>query len=337
MRVLVPALAASTLAALVTLVAACTRHAPDGPPGEPRREPRPAVASESLTLDAGGRPRDYVLHVPAARPGPRPLVVSLHGAGGSAQGVEHQSGWGALADREGFVVAFPDGTGKTWNDGRADTPSRSVKEHVDDVGFLAALIEDVARRTPIDRQRVYVNGMSNGAFMTARFACERADLVAAIGLVVGTIGPDVLATCRPARPFSVISFGGTNDPLVPYAGGFVRLGIVVRGKAASFDDTTRLWVDRFGGTSPAERTLLPDPDPDDGSTARLDAYACPDGGAVHAYTLLGGGHTWPNGRQYLPRPIVGSVNRDVDATQAMRAFVTAHPAQPATRAPGSGP
>ncbi len=93
----------------------------------------------------------------------------------------------------------------------------------------------------------------------------------------------------------------------------------------------------FGGTSPAERTLLPDRDPDDGSTARLDAYACPDGGAVHAYTLLGGGHTWPNGRQYLPRPIVGSVNRDVDATQAMRAFFTAHPAQPATRAPGSGP
>ena len=319
MRALGPAL-------LLLLLGGCTRHTPDAPPPEAPREAAPTVAFETITLDVGGRTRTYVLHVPAARPGPRPLVVSIHGAGGSAQGVEHQSGWGALADREGFVVAYPDGTGKTWNDGRADTPSRSVKEHVDDVGFLAALIEDVARRTPIDRQRVYVNGMSNGAFMSSRFACERADLVAAIGLVVGTIGPDVLATCKPARPFSVISFGSTNDPLVPYEGGFVRLGIIVRGKAVSFDDTTRLWVDRFGCTSPAERTLLPDRDPGDGSTARLDAYACPKGGAVHAYTILGGGHTWPGGRQYLPRPIIGPVNRDVDATAAMWAFFVAHPA-----------
>ena len=319
MRALGPAL-------LLVLTFACTRHPPDAEAPEAPREAASTVSFETITLDVSGRSRTYVLHVPAARPGPRPLVVSIHGAGGSAQGVEHQSGWGALADREGFLVAYPDGTGKTWNDGRADTPSRSVKENVDDVGFIAALIEDVARRTPVDRRRVYVNGMSNGAFMSARFACERADLVAAIGLVVGTIGPDVLASCKPTRPFSVISFGSTNDPLVPYAGGFVRLGVVVRGKAASFDDTTRLWVDRFGCTSPAERTLLPDRDHEDGSTARLDAYACPGGAAVHAYTLLGGGHTWPGGRQYLPRPIIGPVNRDVDATAAMWAFFAAHPA-----------
>ncbi|CAN5891661.1 PHB depolymerase family esterase [soil metagenome] len=320
-----PALRARSFALLLPLLVACTRHAAEGREPE-SREARAEVAFQDLPLEVGGRTRTYALHVPASRQGPLPLVISLHGAGGHGRGVEQQSGWGALAEREGFVVAYPDGIGKTWNDGRADTPSRSVKENVDDVAFLAALIEDVAARGPIDRRRVFLNGLSNGAFMTSRFACERAGMVAAIGLVAGTIGPDVLAACRPARPLSVISFSGTADPLVPFTGGFVRLGIVVRGKAASYEDATRLWVDRFACATPAERSMLPDRDPDDGSTARLDAYGCPDGGAVHAYTLLGGGHTWPGGRQYLPRLIVGPVNRDVDATQAMWAFFAAHPA-----------
>ena len=312
----------------LSLTAGCSRQT-QGPAPEPAgagRETREELLFQTVRIEAGGRAREFLLRIPAGRTAPIPLVVSLHGAGGHAAGVDKQSGWGKLADREGIALAYPEGIGKTWNDGRADTPSRSVKENVDDVAFLAALIEDVATRAPIDRKRVYVNGLSNGAFMTSRFACERSGMVAAIGLVAGTIGPDVLASCKPERPVSVIAFSGTADPLVPYDGGFVRLGVVVRGKAVSFEDTMRLWVGLDVCTTPGERRTLPNLDADDGSTARLDAYACPGGTAVHAYTILGGGHTWPGGEQYLPRVIVGPVNRDVDATPAMWTFFAAHPA-----------
>ncbi len=311
------------------VLAACSRHRQGAALDAGRLGPEEKhahLAFETVPIDAGGRPREYLLRVPAGRTTPRPLVISLHGGGGHANGVDEQSGWGALADREGFVLAYPEGIGKSWNDGRADTPSASVKENVDDVGFLAALIEDVAKRAPIDPRRVYVNGISNGAFMSARFACERAGMIAAIGLVAGTIGPDVLASCKPARALSVIAFSGTMDPIVPYDGGFVRLGISVRGKAVSFKDATRLWTELAACTSPPEQRVLPDADADDGSTARLDAYACASGAAVHAYTILGGGHTWPGGKQYLPRPIIGAVNRDVDATREMLTFFAAHPA-----------
>ena len=320
-------------AALVALLVfapatACTRQTP-GPAPEPARgvpEARAELVFQTVRIDAGGRAREFLLRVPAGAPSPMPLVVSLHGAGGHAAGVEKQSGWAALADREGVALAYPDGIGKTWNDGRADTPSLSVKENVEDVAFLTALIEDVATRAPIDRKRVYMNGISNGAFMTSRFACERGTMVAAIGLVAGTIGPYVLASCKPARSVSVIAFSGTADPIVPYEGGFVRLGVVVRGKAVSFEDNTRLWAGLAACATPPERSTLPNIEADDGSTARLEAFACPNGAAVHAYTVLSGGHTWPGGQQYLPRLIIGPVNRDLDATKAMWAFFAAHPA-----------
>ncbi len=298
--------------------------------GEPSVAPRTATdgsAFEALSLQVGGHARTYLLRVPpAARArGPMPLVVSLHGGGGHAQRADEQSGWGAVAEREGFAIVYPEGTGRSWNDGRDDTPSAAVRENVDDVGFLAALIEDIAARAPIDRKRVYMGGISNGAFMSARFACERADLVAAIGLVSATIGPDVLARCKPSRRVSVIAFSGSADPIVPFEGGTVRVGPLVRGKAASFADSIRLWTTVNGCTTAPARRDLPDGDPDDGSTVHLDAYACAEGAAVDAYTIVGGGHTWPGGKQYLPRKLVGPVNRDIDATRAMWSFFVAHP------------
>jgi polyhydroxybutyrate depolymerase len=283
-------------------------------------------AFERFTLEVDGRTREYLLHVPATgeRRGPTPLVISLHGGGGHAGGVDAQSGWGVLAQREGFAVALPEGVGESWNDGRGDTPSEAVRQGVDDVGFLAALIADVARRTPIDEGRVYMNGISNGGFMTARFACERAGLVSAIGLVVATLGPDVLRACKPAQRVSVISFNGTADPLVPFEGGAVHLGRKLRGQAASAAEATALWTQLAGCSAPAPRDL-PDVDADDGSRVHLDAYACASGAGVDAYTIVGGGHTWPGGKQYLPKLIVGRVNRDIDATQLMWTFFAAHP------------
>lgn len=281
-------------------------------------------ADETRTLSApvvGGRDRRYLVHLPPRAGAARPaLVLALHGGGGRAEGVAAQTGFSSLAEREGFVVAYPDGVDKGWNDGRDGVPSTAARENVDDVGFLAAVIDDVARRDAIDRSRVYVTGISNGAFMSSRFACERAELVAAIGLVAGTMGPELAAACRFARPVAVIAFLGTADPLVPYEGGVVHLGPFARGRTVSAHEAMHVFSAQSRCGAFHAQPSVPDVNPDDGSTARIDAAACAESTSVQLYTLEGGGHTWPGGAAYLPARFVGNVNRDVDATATMWAF-----------------
>jgi polyhydroxybutyrate depolymerase len=176
-----------------------------------------------VALRHDGRWREYRLHVPPlpdARP--RPLVIALHGGGGTPASVDRLTGFYALADREGFVLAVPRGVGGHWNDGRPDAPFRARIGDVDDVGFIDALIDHVASGGPIDPGRVYVTGMSNGASMAGRQAVERAPRLAAIGQVAGTASPDVVAGAQPACPVPVLQIHGTADPLVSYEGGTVR-------------------------------------------------------------------------------------------------------------------
>ena len=155
------------------------------------------------TLTFGGLQRNYVLHVP---PGPPAgLVINLHGAGMSGQDQAAVTGYDAVGDRYGFVVAYPNGIDASWADGRgASVPDR---QGVDDVGFLATLIERLARDFAIPPGRVFVTGMSAGAFMANRLVCERADLVSALAPVAGTLGAGL--GCAPSKPVSVMAVHGT--------------------------------------------------------------------------------------------------------------------------------
>jgi polyhydroxybutyrate depolymerase len=282
-------------------------------------------ASERVVeIASGGRTRRYLLHVPASGSAPsgRPLVLSLHGAGGSAVYMAKRSGFSALADREGFVVAYPDGVDHRWNDGH-DPNSPLAEDGIDDVAFLLDVLADVAKKTRIDPSRVYMNGMSNGAFMTSRFACAHADRVAAIGLVVGTMGPEQGAHCTFSAPVSVIGFMGTRDPIVPYDGGDVRLGPFVRGRTLSAAEAFRVYS-TLDSCAPSHREDVPDRDPRDGSRAHVDVSTCARGTRVELYSFEGAGHTWPGGEQYMASSVVGTVNRDVDASATMWAFFTEH-------------
>ncbi|HRG97480.1 MAG TPA: PHB depolymerase family esterase [Polyangiaceae bacterium] len=309
---------------LVCSLLACGRARTEAP----RRERAAGVGvDETRTVAWGGRERRYLVHAPPRASGSalRALVLSLHGGGGHAEGVAAQTGFSAAADREGFVVAYPDGVDKGWNDGRAGVPSTAAKESVDDVGFLTAVLDDLTGGAlGVDPSRVYVTGISNGAFMSSRFACERSERVAAIGLVAGTMGPELAATCRLARPVAVIAFLGTADPLVPYEGGVVHLGPFERGRTASARDAMRVFSTQNRCGELGAPTPVADRDPDDGSIARVEAAACAEDTSVQLYTLEGGGHTWPGGKQYLPARLVGRVNRDVDATATMWAFFREH-------------
>lgn len=272
-----------------------------------------AAGDHPYTLVADGVARTYLLHVPPiGGSGPRPLVIELHGGGGQAEGMERLTHLTASTDPRGWLVVAPDGVGHQWNDGRP-----GVGSDVDDVAFIRALIDGVAARTPVDTTRVFATGISNGAMMTGRLACEMADRFAAVAQVDGTLGEDVADRCAPARPVSLLLIAGTADPLVPYGGGEVGAGLgLSRGVVVGAEPYLHDWLvrDRLAGTSPSIDQLAPD--------TTVTTYS--GGGAraprVAFYRVEGAGHTWPGGAQYLPAFVIGSTSRTFSASEVIVDF-----------------
>ena len=279
-----------------------------------------ALAPHTMELD--GITRSYHLHVPSAvGPTPAPLVLVFHGGGGTGPGTERLTRFTALADREGFLVAFPEGVGKNWNDGREFTGSRAHRDHVDDVAFVTALIDAIGRAHAVDPRRVYATGISNGGIFSHYLAAHLSARIAAIAPVVGGIADPPDAWLRPEQPVSVLMLQGTRDPLVPYHGGAVAFG---RGKIIDTEEAARRWAALNGGREPV-REPLPADGKDRCGGLRTIYPGGRDGSEVTLVRLDGGGHTWPGGAQYLPERLIGRVCRDFDATVLIWDFFKAHP------------
>ena len=273
-------------------------------------------------LEVDGITRSYHLHVPSAvGPTPAPLVLVFHGGGGTGPGTERLTRFTALADREGFLVAFPEGVGKNWNDGREFSSSRAHRDHVDDVAFVTALIDAIGRAHAVDPRRVYATGISNGGIFSHYLAAHLSARIAAIAPVVGGIADPPDAWLRPEQPVSVLMLQGTQDPLVPYHGGAVAFG---RGKIIDTEEAARRWAALNGGREPV-REPLPADGKDRCGGLRTIYPGGRDGSEVTLVRLDGGGHTWPGGAQYLPERLIGRVCRDFDATVLIWDFFKAHP------------
>ena len=255
-------------------------------------------------LVSAGERRAYLLYVPPAyHPTvPSPLVISLHGF---AEWPAHQmqiSGWNELADEFGFLVVYPSGTGLPWR-------WRTQGPESPDVAFISDLIDHLADRYNLDRNRVYVNGLSNGGGMSYLLACTLSERIAAVGSVAGAyLLP--LERCNPARVVPVIAFHGTADPIVPFDGG----------PSAAFDydfpvipTWMTAWAARNGCAEPPLAL------PARGDVTGIHYPRCRDGAAFTFYTVHNGGHSWPGGGS-LPQFIVGSTNRDIRATRLMWEF-----------------
>ncbi len=319
--------------AILLVTIGCTRanlsatSTPTPPPSATRRW---EAGDYTQSLSFGGRTRTYTIHLPRGIGGERafPLVIMLHGGGGDGAGMQAltHGGMDALADKEGFVVVYPDGVEKQWNDGRKLDQARAMRENIDDVGFLAALIDHLAQTIGIDRRRVHATGISNGGMMSQRLACDLGDKIAAIGVVASTMSEELFATCKPTQPISVLLMPGTRDPLVPYQGGEIGLANIKRGKGLAISDTVAFWTTRNGCPSSPVVTQEPDRDAKDGTRVRKETYApCREASAVILYAIEGGGHTWPNGRQYLPEQVIGKTSRDIDANTVLWEFFATHP------------
>lgn len=267
-------------------------------------------------LEHDGRTRTFQYHLPADVEAPAPLVVALHGRLGQGKNQAQLSGFDAVSDEEGFIVVYPDGVERSWADGRGTTPAD--KQGVDDVGFLTALVDHFLERFGADRRRVYAAGMSNGAMMSYRLACERSDRFAAIAPVAAQLGQKLAERCAPVRPVSVISFVGTEDPLVPFEGGEVSGD---RGPVLSVAGARGKWAELNGCEGEPAVTQEPDRAPEDETRVRREVHgSCREGSEVVFYVVEGGGHAWPGGKRYAREWLIGRTSDDIDASRTAWKF-----------------
>ena len=289
--------------------------------------PAPASAALSpgdhrFSLEHDGRSRSYIVHVPPKPLEPAPLIVSLHGGGGNAAGQQKYTRMDALADREGFVVAYPDGTGRlktrllTWNAGSCC--GSAARDNVDDVGFIAAMLDDIGAREPIDPKRVYATGLSNGAMMAYRLAAELPDRFAAIAPVAGAM----VYSGVPQESVPVLHIHSIDDPRALYAGG---LGppfpmTATRVFHPPVEETLARWAKAnhcTGGPEIKETRIGYDADA--GIAATLLVWPGCSAPLEH-WKLTGSGHTWPGGQpKYLVR-LLGRGTELVDANVEMWTF-----------------
>ena len=308
--------------------------------------------------------RGYDIHIPPGYDCtvPAAVVLNIHGGGGSAEGVVRATCEGGLAldpdldsphclnhlaDRENFVVASPNGTridarGRTYcagggANGYAFIAATACERNVDDVAYIGELLDDLQGIINVDRRRVFSTGLSNGGALSHRLACELSDRIAAIASVGGLNqhGASTPEACAPGRPVPVLMLHGTGDLCWPYeaqppgSGMPAALGChgadVEGGLVASGPQSEALWAAN-NGCGDATETVLPDVDPQDGSTITRIVYSgCDGNGDVEMYRIDGGGHTWPGGWQYRRPALIGPTNRDVVATAVVWAFFAAHP------------
>lgn len=215
-----------------------------------------AAGDTSETVQVGSLSRTFVLHIPPTYDGnkPVPLLLDLHRMGGSGSSQLSSSPYPPITDPEGVVMAFPDGKkgpiGTDWNLGPC------CVANVDDVAFLEALVAEVEKTVCIDAGRVYATGATTGGGMVHYLACHAAGVFAAVAPSGFDLLQENVDDCRPSRPISVMSFRGTSESMVPYAGG---VSSVVPGMSVTLlgaEETFETWAELDGCTgtpSPKDR------------------------------------------------------------------------------------
>lgn len=319
------ALRSGVLAVIALSLAAvhCTRAGQD-PPGSQDR---------ACILTHAGRERVYHLHLPPDHTPERrwPLLLVLHGGGGTGAGFDRSMTGGTLnraAEARGFIVAYPEAHEKHWNDGRGLEAYASQKLGIDDVGFLVAVLDEILKTRGADPRRVYVAGLSNGGLMTYRMLQEHPERFAAGASFVANL-PRKREGFRPRAPVPLMVVNGTEDPLMPFGGGEAYSGFGRRrnflGDFLSTEETCAAWARWNACEGESRDETLPDADPGDGTRIRRKVWTGPRAAEMVLYVVEGGGHAWPGGNAYLGERLIGRVSRELDATEVLFAFLSRHP------------
>lgn len=276
--------------------------------------------SYERTVRVDGRERSWLVDLPPAYDGrrPLPLVILFHG-GGSGRQARGQYGMTELARREGFIVVYPNGSSRrgpllTWNAGTCCGYAQDRR--IDEIAFVRAMLDSLQATLRSDPARVYATGISNGGMMAYMAACALGGRIAAIGVVAGEMTADA---CRPPRPVAALAIHGMADEHLPFEGG--------RGPASLDPHDTRpvsyavdTWrrIDQCPAAPSVTR---------EGAVTHTRYAGCAGGTAVELYAIAGGGHAWPG----ADPPRLGRRRRDppsgaMDATRVIWRFFAAHPA-----------
>lgn len=255
----------------------------------------------------------------------RPLVIALHGGlGEDDETIRLSFGkLNGLAFEEDFLLVYPNGIGGHWNDGRNVDRYLAHRAELKDVDFIVTLIDDFVEDWNVNPDEVFVVGVSGGAMLAHRLACERPDKLRAISAVIGAVPRNVAKRrwrCKKTDPVSVLMISGTEDPIVPWEGGDVQYDGAKLGKVLSAEEAFEFWLKRNQCKETNQQTL-PDVVPGDGTRIRRQSSTdCDAGARVELIAIEGAGHTWPSGWQYLPEETVGRISRELEAADASWAF-----------------
>lgn len=268
--------------------------------------------------------RYYFVHIPPARSGKRALVINLHGGGGQGRRQEEFSAMDKTADKYGFYVVYPNGTGRlhnrllTWNAGNCC--GYAYEHHIDDVGFISHLLDVLIKQYPVDPRRVYVTGMSNGAMMSYYLAEKLPKRIAAIAPVAGGHMPD---THKAIEPMPIMHFHSLDDPRALYHGGLAPPFPFTKRRVVhpDIDAVLAAWA-RIDDCAPTrkqveQRQLKRDKIV---QTARKYVYEHCRRAPVVLWQYDNTGHVWPGGQQHYLQRILGPGTRVIDANEAMWHF-----------------
>jgi polyhydroxybutyrate depolymerase len=309
--------------------AACTQATGPAPPAPPAGL---SAGDHQFSVPHDGLSRSYRVHVPTSPPRALAVLLAFHGGAGNAAQFQAEAAFDAHADANRYLVVYPDGTGPlgfhVWNAGGCC--GAAPEDDVDDVGFVAAVIADLASRVDLDLDRVYATGHSNGSMMAHRLAAEAADLVAAIAPYAGAPYFDILGFA-PARPVPVLHIHSVDDPRALYDGGlgppFPVTG--VRNQMNPVEAELDRWIAHNGcpavpsiGTTVHGQTGTIS----EGHSVTLHRWSpCAAAAEVRLLKLTGSGHAWP-GVEVTPvrELIVGPGTEIIDIEQEIWAFVSTY-------------
>lgn len=284
----------------------------------------PASGKQKREVLSSGDRRMHIVHVPRQydHTRPIPVIVVLHGGGGSARFAYRVHGWPELAERETCLIVFPEGTLedptkppslrdnlRLWNDG--STRSAVARRNVDDIGYLTSVLDDLQTSFNVDPNRIFVTGFSNGASMTFRVGVELAHRIKAIAPVSGHLCID---NPQLARPLSLLYMIGLADPINPVAGGTVTTPWGTRRNKPAIMDSINTWIRLIGAP---EQPIFSD--------IKNGVKQIRYGPGLHRsevllYLIEGQGHEWPGAQRTLPRSLSGPQTDRLNATEVIWDF-----------------
>lgn len=274
-------------------------------------------------IDIDGLARSFDYYVPEPYRPDAGIVIALHPSQGNGERMRRATAYAfdELADEHGFIVAYPDGYRRHWNDCRSAATYAAKERDIDDLSFLTAMLAFFRDELGSDTGKTLAVGLSNGGQMSYRIALEAPELIRAAVAIAASMPAENNLDCEPSgKPVAMMIVNGTDDPINPYSGGEVTLigPFGSRGFVESSRDSATYWAALAGHAGEPFQHRFPDVVPEDGSVAMRMTWSG-GGPAVSLITVYGGGHTIPHPTGNFPR-IFGPVNRDFSAAEAAWRF-----------------